>query len=140
MGEVVNHPGKVISVSQEEVLIKVERGGACSGCSNKKACQFGESEDHIVAVKTNDASSYCEGEDVSVSLKGSLGLKAVLYAYMLPLLLLMTAFIVLRLFIDSELLQILFALIPIVIYYFALYKLRNKLDKKFNFHISKQVK
>ena len=137
MGEVVNHPGKVIFVSQEEVLVKIERGGACSGCSNKKACQFGESEDHIVTVKTHNASSYTAGEDILVSMKGSLGLKAVLYAYMLPLLLLLTAFIVLRLFIDSEPLQILFALIPVVIYYVVLYKLRNKLDKKFNFYISK---
>ena len=137
MGEVVKHQGKVISVSQDEVVVKIERGGACSGCSNKKACQFGESEDHIVAIKTYDAPSYSEGEDISVSMRGSLGLKAVLYAYMLPLLLLMASFIILRLFIDSEPLQILFALIPVVIYYIVLYKLRDKLHKTFNFYISK---
>jgi Positive regulator of sigma E activity len=137
MGEVVKHRGKIISVSQEEVLVKIERGGACSGCSNKKACQFGESEEHVVVVKTHDASSYIEGEDVSVSLKGSLGLKAVLYAYILPLLLMMATFVVVRLFIFSEPLQILFALIPVVIYYTVLYKLRDKLDNTFNFYISK---
>ena len=137
MGEVVYHPGKVISVSEGEVLVKIERGGACSGCSNKTACQFGDSSEHIIPIKTPYASSYTEGEDVSVSIKGSLGLKAVLYAYMLPLILLLAAFMVLRLFIASELLQISLAVIPVVMYYIGLYKLRNKLDKTFNFQISK---
>ena len=137
MGEVVNHTGKVVSVSQEEVVVQIERGGACSGCSNKKACQFGEAKDHIVAIKTQSAASYTEGEEILVSMKGSLGLKAVLYAYLLPLLLLVTTLIVFRLFIDSEALQILFALIPVVVYYLTLYKVRNRLEKKFNFHISK---
>ena len=137
MGEVVYHPGKVISVSQGEVLVKIERGGACSGCSNKTACQFGDSKEHIITIKTPYASSYTEEEDVSVSIRGSLGLKAVLYAYMLPLILLLAAFMVFRLFFASELLQISLAVIPVVIYYLCLYRLRNKLDKTFNFQISK---
>ena len=137
MKEVVNHAGKVVSVSQNEVRVQVERGGACSGCSNKTACMFGDSTTQIIPIKTQDASSYAEGEDVTVSIQGSSGLRAVLYAYILPFTLLIATFILIRLFIDSEPLQILFAIIPVAIYYFILYKKKDKMDRRFNFSISK---
>lgn len=137
MKEVVNHVGKIVSATQNEVLVQVERGGACAGCSNKTACMFGDSTTQVIPIKTSHASSYVAGEEVTVSIQGSSGLKAVWYAYILPFILLITTFILVRLFIDSEPLQILFAFVPVALYYFILYKTRDKMDRKFNFSISK---
>ena len=138
MQEVVYHPGKVVSATEKEVLVQVERGGACAGCSNKTACIFGDSTTQIIPIKTPQATSYTAGEDVTVSIKGSSGLKAVWYAYILPFVLLIATFILVRLLVDSEPLQILFALVPVAIYYIILYKRRDKMDKKFDFSISKR--
>ncbi len=137
MREVINHAGKVVSISQNEVQVRVERGGACAGCSNKTACMFGDSTTQIIPIKTSLAPSYAIGEDVIVSIKGSSGLKAVWYAYVIPFLLLIVTFIIIRMFLDSEPLQILLALIPMVSYYIILYKMKDKMDRKFNFSISK---
>ncbi len=137
MKEVVSHKGKVVSVSDTNVFVKIERGGSCVGCKNKGSCQMGESEEQIISVRTDEAKAYFAGEDVNVLMRASLGLKAVLYAYIIPLVFLLITFIVVRQFITSELIQILLAFIPVVVYYVILYKMRDKMDKTFQFYISK---
>ncbi|MDR0606065.1 MAG: SoxR reducing system RseC family protein [Bacteroidales bacterium] len=133
----IEQKGKVIAVSATEVSVKIERGEACAGCKNKASCQMGKSEEQIIIVGTKQANTYSIGEKVNVSMKTSLGLKAVLYAYVLPLVFLLVAFGIAYQFVASELMQIGIALLPVIVYYLILYKMRYKTEKTFQFYVSK---
>jgi sigma-E factor negative regulatory protein RseC len=137
MKHFVGHKGKVVSVSETGIDVKIERNEACSGCKNKTSCQMGKVDEQIISVKTKQKNIYSLGEEVLISMKTSLGLKAVLYAYVLPFLLLLIAFVIAYRFIVSEVLQIIFALIPVFVYYTILYKIRHRMEKTFQVYISK---
>ncbi|MDR1182674.1 MAG: SoxR reducing system RseC family protein [Bacteroidales bacterium] len=137
MENVVCHKGTVISVSETEVCVKIERTEACGGCANKTSCRMGKQDEQTVTVQTKDAETYCMGEEVNISMKTSLGLKAVLYAYILPLVFLLVAFAIAHHFIASEPLQIILALFPVIVYYTILYRMRRRMEKTFQFYISK---
>jgi sigma-E factor negative regulatory protein RseC len=137
MEHLVYHKGTVISVLGTEVCVKIEHTEACGGCANKNSCRMGKPDEQIITVKTRDARNYCKGEKVNISMKTSLGLKAVLYAYILPLVFLLAAFVIAHHFIASEPVQIILALFPVIVYYIILYKIRHKMEKTFQFYISK---
>ena len=140
MKDVVSHAGKVVSVSDTHVFVKVERGSACLGCKNKSACQIGDAKDEIMSIKTAEASSFSADEEVQVLMRTSLGMRAVLYAYLLPLVVLLAAFLAIRQFTSSEIVQVLGAFVLVAAYYFVLYKLRGRLEKRFQFFVGKMIK
>jgi len=134
----INHIGKVLAVGEGEIFVSVERGEACGKCENKKSCAMLVSSDQTVKIKDIDFQNYTVGEMVTVSLKTSLGLKAVLLAYVLPLVVLLLSLVVGFQCFASELLQVATALIPTVIYYIILYGFRNRIEKEFKLSISKR--
>jgi sigma-E factor negative regulatory protein RseC len=137
MENVIGHKGVVISVSETEVYVKIERSESCGGCKNKASCRMGKEDEQIIPIETKEANTYSAGEEVNISMKTSLGLKATLYAYLLPLALLLIVFITVYQFTSSELIQILFAFFAVILYYFLLYKMRHRMKKTFQFFISK---
>jgi len=137
MKNLVSHTGKVVSVSDTHVFVKIERGSACSGCKNKGACQMGENQEQIIPIKTADTSNYFANEDVHIFMRTSLGMRAVVYAYLLPFVFLLVAFLVARLFTSSEIIQVLCAFVSVIVYYVILYKMRNGLEKTFQFYVEK---
>jgi len=137
MKNVVSHTGKVVSVSDTHVFVQIERGGACAGCKSRQACQMGKSENPVIAIQTLAANTYSIDEEVYVIMKTVLGLKAVLYAYVLPFVFLVAAFIVVRQFTSSEIVQVLLALLPVIVYYIILYTLRDRIESSFQFFIEK---
>ena len=138
MENVVSHNGKIVSVSDTHVFVKINREGACEGCKNVKSCQINKSEDTIITVYTEQANVYCVDEEVLVIMKTSLGLKAVVYAYLLPLVFLLATFLIVSQFIHSEIIQILLAFIPVIVYYIILYIIRDRLEKTFQFFVAKK--
>jgi len=139
MKDIVSHTGKVVSVSDTHIFVKIERSSACAGCKNKGVCHIGESKDEIIPIKTAEANTYSSDEEVEVLMHASLGMKAALYAYLLPLILLFAAFLTARFFTSSEIIQVLCALVPVIAYYIILYKMRNRLEKTFQFYVEKKL-
>lgn len=136
MGE-INHIGKVVAVDAGGVSVSVERSGACSNCENKKACMMLDSSNQIMKIKDPNYQNYKIGEAVNVSVNSALGLKAVLWAYVIPVIVLIASIAVSFNCFYSELLQVLFALISVALYYLILYFFRNRIEQKFNLTISK---
>ena len=133
-----SHTGKVVLVSDTHVFVKVERGSACLGCKNKSSCQTGGAKDQVMSIKTTDANSFFADEDVEVLMRNSMGMKAVVYAYLLPFLTLLAAFLGIRQFTSSEIVQVLGAFALVAVYYFILYKMRSRLESNFQFFVRKK--
>lgn len=138
MNQIATHDGKVLAVDNGVVKVEMHVVSACSSCKAHEKCSFVDKADKIVEVETPDWKSYHEGDMVTVSVNEGLGLLAVLLAYFLPSVIIIASVIVLSLFTNSELLAALAPILLIAIYFMLLYKLRDKLQHKFSFGITKK--
>lgn len=86
-------------------------------------------------VACDDASSYKVGQEVIVVGDIGLGMRATLWAYAVPLVLLMAVLITVGSQTGSEGIAALAALLSLLLYYMVLYMFRDKLQRRFTFKI-----
>lgn len=137
MNNIATHDGKVLSSSDGVVRVEMHVVSACSSCKAHEKCSFVDKDDKIVEVETADWKEYQEGDRVTVSVNESLGLLAVLLAYFLPAVIIISSVIFLSVYTSSEAIVAFAPIVLIAVYFLILYKLRGKLQRKFSFGISK---
>lgn len=137
MAQIASHDGKVIAVSPRLVKVEMHVVSACSSCKAHASCTFVDKADKVVAVETDEWKQFNEGDHVTVTVNESLGLLAVLLAYILPAVLLIAAVVLLSLFTHSEIIAAALPIVIVAIYYLILYRFRNRLQKKFSFGLTK---
>ncbi len=130
--------GTVVGTQKNKVSVHIEQKSACANCHSRGACTSMDKQDKVIDVATADFESYNIGDRVKVSITQRLGLKAVVIAFLVPFLWLMLVLVVsLKCFGMSEALASLMCLLAIVIYYVALFFLRDKIGKQFVFKLSR---
>ena len=137
MSQIATHPAIVISSIQNTVTVEMHVLSACSSCKGHEKCAFVDKADKIVEVDTPDWKLFNPGDKVTVAVNESLGLLAVLLAYFLPALLIIASVVTISIFSNSELIAALIPIILIILYFILLYFLRNRLQRRFTFAISK---
>jgi sigma-E factor negative regulatory protein RseC len=136
MANTIQHYGDIESIVGDHITVKIVQTSACSGCSVKGHCSAAESKEKTVDIYSPLASSYDVGERVIVVGAASLGMKAVLLAFVIPfLVLVVTLFVCMSLTGGDELLSSLISFLLLVPYYFAVWAMRDKMKKKFSFTI-----
>ncbi len=133
--ENIEHPGVVEDISGKNVMVRIKSRTACGDCKSKSYCGLQDVKDKIIDIETSKAADYKIGQKITVTLKQSLGYKAVLLGYMVPLVILIMALIVMITLTGNEPLSALIAVLIMVPYYVMVYLKRHKLRKTFNFHI-----
>ncbi len=134
----IKHTGIVIDTAPNQVSIAIQVESACQHCYAKGSCAVATSKEKIIDVTTPDLKQYTKGDLVSVILTQKLGYKALLFGYVLPFLLLITALLIATKFTANEGIVAIVAIGILIPYYFILHLLRNKLKKTFRFSIEKQ--
>lgn len=137
MSQIATHDGKVISISPDIVKVEMHVLSACSSCKAHEKCAFVDKADKIVEVETPEWNKYNVGDDVIVSVDEGLGMRAVLLAYLVPAIILVAALVTMSVLTES---QALAALVPIALvatYFLVLYRLRDRLQRKFTFGLTK---
>ena len=122
------------SVDGKHISVEIAQASACSACVAKKLCNSSESKDKLVDVVCDEATTYAVGEDVLLTGSLEMGLKAVWWAYIAPLLLLVAVLLVAGAS-GNEPLAALSALAVLAVYYGLLYLNRGRLTRKFSFTI-----
>ncbi len=135
MQEVAQHAGTVIDTAPGLVNVKIEVHSACGSCSAHAHCGFAESSERQLEVATPLWHEYQPGQRVVVTINESLGFLAVVWAYLLPAVLLLACVIPLLLVLNNEPLACLIAIAVVAFYYGVLYLFRHRLQKKFTFTI-----
>ena len=138
MNNEIEHEGIISRIDKEKIRVSIMQNSACAGCHAKSMCQFSESKEKIIEIFSVD-SSFHEGDKICVVGNSSSGLQAVLYAFVIPLVLIVTILVFYLSYFDSETLAALVAIIALVAYFFILYAFREKFKKKFVFKI-KEIK
>lgn len=133
--ENITHPGTVTAVTPDRIFVRIMAMSACSSCQAKAMCHVADMEEKVIEVKRAGGSQYAEGDNVVVSMKRSLGTRAVLLGYILPFVLLVGTLLLVLLLSGNEGLAGLSAIAVLIPYYVLLYAFRNMIKNTFSFSI-----
>ena len=136
----VTHEGVITSVGEASYQVEIISQSACAECHAKGVCSAADQKTKTVEVPLTigNMSSLLEvGDRVLVTLSSSLGFKAVLYAYGVPLVLLLISMLVASQCGLSELYVGLTGIGVVIFYYLVLAFFKNKLTRVFTFSIQK---
>jgi len=129
------HPGIIESIKGDKVLVKILSQSACSSCHAKGACSVADIEEKIIEADLNPSGSWKPGDRVMVRMEESLGRKAVLMGYGLPLVVLVVSIVIFLSLLNHEGLAALLSVLMLAPYYLTLYLFRKRLQKEFRFRI-----
>ena len=138
MADIIKHRGIVEKIEGSHVVVRIVQTSACSACSAKGLCNASESKEKQIDVYEVNP-SYRIGEEVMLCGSTSMGMRAVLLAFGIPVLLLLAAlFITMRVTDGDALLSSIVALLAVIPYYLVIYLMKDKMNKTFSFVIEKQ--
>ena len=138
MADNINHRGIVEKVDGSHIVVRIVQTSACSACSAKGLCNASESKEKQIDVYEVNP-SYQIGEEVMVCGTTSMGMRAVLLAFGVPLLILVLALgVSMKLTSEDALLSSGIALVSVVPYYIGIYFCKDKLNRTFSFTIEKK--
>ena len=132
------HPAEIIKIEQNSLLVQICRPEACSGCAIKSACQLKENSYHQLRISTKHTSKYQVGQSITIEINHTTGFLAILYAYIIPLILMLSTLIITINLTSDELIAGFFSIFVLAPYYIALFLCKNCLNQKFSFKISEK--
>ena len=133
----IEHEGIIEKISGDQITVRIVQKSACSACHAKGACMAADSKEKLVNISDSSGQFY-EKEKVIIEGKESMGYSVVLWAFVIPLIILiLTLILSLNYFKLSETEAALSSIIALVPYYLILYLFRNKMANTFKFNIKK---
>ena len=135
MVDTIKHLGKVERVTTGIVTVRILQASACSGCSAAKLCQSSETKEKFVDVRTDNFQQYEVGQNVMIEGSVKQGLHATLWAYVVPLMLVVLVVLIAVCAGVNDALAALCSLGVLVIYYIIMYTMRSRFERKFAFQL-----
>ena len=135
MNQRISHSGIVESIDGGCVHVRIVQTSACAACKVAGYCNAAESKEKIIDVFCDSVAKYNVGQQVTVSTSGQVAVKALLWAFGVPFVLLMAVLILVLLLTGNEGWAALSALVALVPYYFILWLMRNKMREQLAFTI-----
>ncbi|HBT86788.1 MAG: SoxR reducing system RseC family protein [Fermentimonas sp.] len=133
----IEHEGIIEKINGNQITVRIIQKSACSSCHAKGACIAADSKEKLVNISDNTG-QFFEKEKVIIEGKESMGYTAILWAFVVPLIILISILVLsLNYLQQSETEAALISIIALVPYYFILYLFRNKMANSFKFSIKK---
>jgi len=133
----VSHDGIVKRIEGDKVFVSIIAKAACLSCQMNNSCSTSELSEKLIEINRYDV-NFTVGENVSVALKETSGVKALMIGYMIPFVLMIITLITVSEFTESEIIIGLSSLGILAPYYFSLFVLQDFLKKQFSFFVHKQ--
>lgn len=135
MSNPIMHTGVIRSINDDTITVAIATQDSCGNCHAKNICGLSEVSEKLIYVKKNTENLHV-GDEVQVVMDSSLGTKAVVLAYLLPLFILIVSLFICLQF-TNELIAALVAISLLVCHFLVLHKYRDKIERKFSFSIKK---
>ena len=135
MTNTIKHQGIVENIQGSHLSVRIIQTSACAACSAKGHCSSADSKDKVIDITDTAASSYQVGEQVMIIGETSMGMMAVVLAFVIPFVLLVTSLFIFMVWMENEVYAALSSLIILIPYYFILWLNKARLKQKFSFTI-----
>lgn len=139
MSKTIDHSGTIERIEGSTIFVRIEQESACAGCHAKGLCSAGERKEKIIEVTTDNPNAYQVNEKVMVCAELSLGLQAVLLAFVFPLIIVVAAILAGNYLHWDESTSGTVGLLMLIPYYIILYYFRERIKKKFVFTLKKLI-
>jgi sigma-E factor negative regulatory protein RseC len=136
MSQQIEHTGIITRIDNKNIRVQIVQQSACSSCHAKGACSAADMDEKFVDVESTD-SSLKIGDQVVIFGQNSMGLLAVLLAFVIPFLLILLTLFVLRNLVASDSVAGLIALGTLVPYYIILSFFNKQLKSKLRFQLKR---
>lgn len=137
MAEEISHKGRVKECRDGKVFVEIVSESACAACHAAGLCTMAESSKKIIEVPIRSWESYSQDQEVEVCLARKSGLKAVLFSYVIPVVVLLILILSLSNIGMGELAVGLISVAGTALYYLVLYLFRGKMSEGYGFYIKK---
>ncbi len=134
----ISHKGRVVEVGPEVTTVSIVSESACAACHASALCSLSEMKEKKIEVPTVASENFRSGDEVDVMLTASMGLKAVVISYVLPLAVLLLLVLTLPLAGLGEVATGLAAIGGAGLYYFVVWLFRDSLSKDYVFYIKRR--
>lgn len=129
----IRHDGIVLSAEGEKLQVRILQASTCSSCSAAQLCRSSEAKEKVVEAVAEDGQQLKPGDNVVVVGQMGQGLKATLWAYVVPLVLMMAAIVTTIALTDNEDLGAVVGIAVLAPYYMGLSTQKKRLKRKFSF-------
>jgi sigma-E factor negative regulatory protein RseC len=134
MTDIIKHVGTVESIGSS-IQVRIVQKSACSSCTAKSLCHSSESKEKIIDIYESHPELKV-GDEVMIYGTTSMGLSAVVYAFVVPFFVLMIVLcLCYSLTNHNEVLSGVIALLSMIPYYIGLHLCKDRLKRKFSFTI-----
>lgn len=138
MSHSIRHTAIVEQVEPQWVSVVMQVDSACGSCRARHICGSGDEGERRITIRMEDTSHWQVGEQAIVAVERNMGLKAVVVAYLLPLMMMMATLLALIEQGMGETTAGLSALGVAVLYYIGLYQFREKISRDIVFTLHKK--
>lgn len=138
MSQIIEHSGIVQHIDGKHIRVQIVQESACGSCHAKSTCTAAEMKEKYVDVEA-ETTDFKPGDAVMLYGRSSMGLLAVLLAFVLPFLLILITLFVLRSQTDNEALSGTIALAILVPYFIILSFFNQKLKTTLKFNIRRKL-
>lgn len=129
--------GLIKEIKNGKLSVELSITSACATCHAKNFCISTDTRQRTVEASPLGREEFSVGEKVRISMRESLGKKAVLLAYVLPCIVLLSSLIILSQFIDNEIIVIFSTIGFVGLYYLVLWIFSKRISKEFIFYAEK---
>lgn len=135
MSRKICHEGVIDSIEEGCVHVRILQSTACGTCKVAGYCNAAEAKEKLIDVYTTHATSYQVGDAVTVSTSQDVVAHALLWAFGLPLVLMITVLVLVLWQTGNEGLAAQSSLLVLVPYYGLLFLLRHRMRRQMTFEI-----
>lgn len=136
MSNKIRHEGVIDSIDEGCVHVRILQTSACAACKVAGYCNAAEAKEKIVDVFCNARErELLPGQPVTVSASGDVAARALLWAFGIPFVLLVTILVIVLWQTGDEGIAALSALLSLIPYYGLLYLMRHRMQRQMAFTI-----
>lgn len=135
MADIIKHQGIVENINGSHLKVRIVQTSACVACSAKGHCASADTKEKLIDVIAADASSYHLGDRVMLYGELSMGMMAVLLAFIVPFCILIISLFIFMAVWNDELRSALCSLALLIPYYYILWLNKARMGKRFSFSI-----
>jgi sigma-E factor negative regulatory protein RseC len=137
MAKLLEHSGVVSEVGEKMVEVEFVTESACGDCKARGLCGVDEGDRRFVTVWEPQAEHFVVGERVMIGVSEVMGMKAAVYAYIVPFFILLGGLLLTTHLGWGEVAAGLSSLGVMCLYYVVLWLMRGRIEKEIVFKIRK---
>ncbi len=131
----ISHEGIITEIDSNNVRVKILSKSACASCNIKGACNMSEMKEKIIVIPRPENKDLYIGQEVTVSMGLGQANKAVIFAYVIPTIILFSMIFILNYFKVEEGINALISIGSLIPYYLILFLFKDKIKRKFEYEI-----